>query len=56
MKAKQVLTGQALHRLFEQARGGSFTVTYSDGTTEHYGDSEPQFRMTISSICCRAIC
>ena len=47
MKAKQVLTGQALHRLFEQARGGSFTVTYSDGTTEHYGDSEPQFRISF---------
>lgn len=47
MKAKQVLTGQALHRLFEQVRGGSFTVTYSDGATEHYGYSEPQFRISF---------
>src|ERR1700730_13337793 len=47
MKAKQVLTGHALHQLFEQARGGSFTVAYSDGTTQHYGDSEPQFRISF---------
>ena len=43
MKVKQALASQALGRLFERVRGGSFTVTYSDGTTEHYGDNEPQF-------------
>ncbi len=47
MKARQILTGQALRRFFEQMRGGSFTVTYSDGTTEHYGDSKPQFKISL---------
>ena len=47
MKARQILTGQALRRLFEQMRGGSFSVTYSNGTTEHYGDDEPQFEISF---------
>ena len=45
MKAMQVLTGRALDKLFEQVRRGSFSVTYSDGATEHYGADEPQFRI-----------
>ena len=45
MKTMLRITGQALHSLFERARGSSFAVTYNDGTTEHYGDSEPQFRI-----------
>ena len=45
MKAKQILTRQALHGLFEQVRGGSFTVTYNDGITERYGDGEPRFKI-----------
>jgi len=47
MKARQMLIGHALRRLFEQVRGGSFTVKYSNGTTEHYGDSEPQFKISF---------
>jgi cyclopropane-fatty-acyl-phospholipid synthase len=47
MKARQMLTGQALRRFFEQVRGGSFAVTYRDGTTEHYGDSGPQFKISF---------
>jgi len=44
MNAQQILTGQMLRRIFEQqARGGSFTVTYWDGETQHYGEGEPQF-------------
>lgn len=38
-----MLAKQALHRLFEQWRGGPFAVAYRDGTTERYGDGEPQF-------------
>jgi cyclopropane-fatty-acyl-phospholipid synthase len=47
MKAKQMLTGQALRRVFEQMRGGSFSVTYFDGPTEYYGDNEPQFKISF---------
>jgi mycolic acid cyclopropane synthetase len=47
MKARQMLTAQALRRLFEQVHGGSFTVTYMDGTTEHHGDSAPQFNISF---------
>lgn len=47
MKARQMLVGHALRRFFEQVRGGSFAVTYSDGTTEHYGNSEPQFKISL---------
>ena len=47
MKAKQILTRQALHGLFEQVRGGSFTVTYNDGITERYGDGDPQFKISF---------
>jgi hypothetical protein len=44
MNAQQILTGQMLHRIFEQqARGGSFTVAYRDGEIQHYGEGEPQF-------------
>ena len=47
MKARQMLTGQALRRLFEQLRGGSFSVKYDDGNIEHYGDDEPQFEISF---------
>ena len=47
MKAKQILTRQALHGLFEQVRTGSFTVTYNNGITERYGDGEPQFKISF---------
>ena len=43
MRTKQILTEQMLHKLFEQMRDGSFTVTYRSGKTERYGDGEPQF-------------
>lgn len=43
MQARQVLTEQALRKLFEQLRGGSFAVTYKNGAAEFYGDVEPQF-------------
>ena len=47
MKAKQMLTGRGLHWLFQQVRGGSFKVVYTDGTIEHYGDGEPQFTVRL---------
>ena len=46
MQVKQMLKHQALNGLFKQVRGGSFTVTYWDGATEHYGEEgEPQFKI-----------
>ena len=48
MQARQMLTEQALHKLFERARGGSFAVIYKNGTTEHFGDSEPQFTVRFN--------
>ena len=47
MRARQKLTALALRGFFEKVRGGSFAVTYSDGTTEHYGNSEPQFKISL---------
>ncbi|MDP2604962.1 MAG: class I SAM-dependent methyltransferase [Deltaproteobacteria bacterium] len=47
MKAQQMLTGRGLHWLFQQVRGGSFRVAYTDGTIEHYGDGEPQFTVRL---------
>jgi len=48
MQVQQKLTERALHKLFEQVRGGSFTVTYHDGATEYYGDGEPQFAIRFN--------
>lgn len=48
MSAKQKLTELALHKLFEAARGGSFTATYKNGTTEHFGDGAPQFAIRFN--------
>ncbi len=48
MKAKQVLTEQAFHRLFGQVRGGSFAVRYAGGETQHYGDAETQFTIRFN--------
>ena len=48
MKAKQILTKQALHNLFENVRGGSFTVVYKNGETQLYGDDEPQFTIRFN--------
>jgi cyclopropane-fatty-acyl-phospholipid synthase len=46
MQVNEMLEHQALNGLFEQMRGSSFTVTYSDGATEHYGEEgEPQFKV-----------
>ena len=43
MNAKEMLNGRGLRWLFQQVRGGSFKVAYTDGTIEDYGDGEPQF-------------
>jgi len=48
MKAKQILTKQALHNLFEKVQGGSFAVKYKNGETQHYGEDEPQFRILFN--------
>jgi cyclopropane-fatty-acyl-phospholipid synthase len=48
MKAKQILTKQALHRLFEKVRGGSFAVEYKNGETQYYGEDEPQFKIRFN--------
>ncbi|MBC8029083.1 MAG: class I SAM-dependent methyltransferase [Pyrinomonadaceae bacterium] len=47
MKARQILTGHALRSLFGQMHGGSFSVTYCDSTTQHFGDDEPQFQISF---------
>lgn len=48
MKAKQILTEQALDSLFEKVRGGSFAVEYKNGDTQHYGEDEPQFTIRFN--------
>jgi cyclopropane-fatty-acyl-phospholipid synthase len=48
MQVEQMITGQTLHKLFERVRDGSFTVTYKNGLTEHYGDGEPQFMIRVN--------
>jgi cyclopropane-fatty-acyl-phospholipid synthase len=48
MKAKKILTKQALHNLFEKVQGGSFAVEYKNGETQHYGDDEPQFTIRFN--------
>lgn len=45
MKAEQTFVSRPLHSLFERVRGGSFAATYPDGTTEHYGEGEPEFKV-----------
>jgi len=45
VKNNHLFTGRGLHWLFKQLRGGSFKVVYTDGTTDHYGDSEPHFTL-----------
>ena len=42
-----MLTGRELHWLFQRVRGDSFRATYADGTTEQYGDGEPQFTVRL---------
>lgn len=49
MPAKQKLTELALHKLFETGRGSSFTVTYKNGITEHFGEEgSPQFAIRFN--------
>jgi hypothetical protein len=48
MKAKQILTKQTLHNLFERVQGGSFVVKYKNGETQHYGEDEPQFKIRFN--------
>jgi len=48
MKAKQILTRQALHNLFEKVQGGSFAVEYKNGKTQLYGEDEPQFKIRFN--------
>jgi cyclopropane-fatty-acyl-phospholipid synthase len=48
MKAKQILTEQAFHKLFGQVRGGSFAVRYAGGETQNYGDGEPRFTIRFN--------
>ncbi len=49
MKAVKALTGQALNKLFEQVRGGTFEVVYKDGTIQRFGDDgEPQFTVRLN--------
>lgn len=48
MKARQILTEQALHKLFERVRGGSFAVIYENGVTRRYGDGEAQFSIRFN--------
>ncbi len=40
-----MLAKQAMSKLFERVRDGSFAVTYPNGDTENYGEGEPQFRV-----------
>ena len=47
MQTRQMLTEQALHKLFERACGASFAVTYKNGATERYG-GEPQFTVRFN--------
>lgn len=42
-----MLAKQALGSVFGQMSGGSFAVTYSDGTTERYGNGQPQFALRL---------
>lgn len=48
MKPSHQLTRHALNKLFERVLGGAFTVTYGDGTTERYGNGEPQFTVRFN--------
>ena len=48
MQAKQKLTEQALHKLFERLRGASFAVSYKNGTTDYYGEGKPQFAIRFN--------
>lgn len=48
MPAKQKLTELALHKLFEAGHDSSFTVTYKNGATEHFGDGPPQFAIRFN--------
>ena len=48
MQARQKLTEQALHKLFEQLRGASFAVSYKNGTTDYYGEGKPQFAIRFN--------
>ena len=43
-----MITGQTLHNLVETVRGGSFAVTYKNGSTKHYGEGEPQFTIRFN--------
>jgi cyclopropane-fatty-acyl-phospholipid synthase len=38
-----------LHRLFSKVSGGAFVITYWDGSTEHYGEGGPLFRVIFHS-------
>jgi cyclopropane-fatty-acyl-phospholipid synthase len=48
MPAKQKLTELALHKLFNAGHDRSFTVTYKNGTTQHFGDGPPQFAIRFN--------
>ena len=48
MKAGQALTEKALHKLFEQVRGGSFELRHKNGETQRFGDGEPQFTVRFN--------
>ena len=48
MKATQTLNRQALDKLFEQAREGSFAIVYKDGTGRRFGVGEPQFTVRFN--------
>jgi cyclopropane-fatty-acyl-phospholipid synthase len=48
MKAGKALTEKALHKLFEQVRGGAFELRYKNGETRHFGGGEPQFTVRFN--------
>lgn len=48
MQAQQMLTRQALHKLFDRVRGDSFSVIYKNGAIQHYGTGEPQFQIRFN--------
>ena len=48
MKAGQALTEKALHKLFEQVRGGAFELRHKNGETQRFGDGEPQFAVRFN--------
>lgn len=48
MSVQQTLKYHAIHKLFDQVRGGSFAVEFNDGSQNFYGQGKQQFKVKFN--------